>query len=462
MSPSRSATAPSAASASGARLEKLLLATGQDHPPGDADDAAVLCETISADVAELRTRRALAQPSDSPPVPSPEQAGKAPEVDDQALLAAIERLDEIEFPARMRDAHKALFVAPFTRPLALISTGAGLAAARAGTAGSAATLTPVQASTTLPGNSPAGSGDGSSASGTSSTVQPLTLAHALPLLFTWCATTTRPLPAPHRRYAVSRLIALELERLNCGSTNAGRARRVTRSSSSDVAIPSVEDAFVRWIDERFPASSASAGAAAAGPPPAPVERRDARALAEELLRAGVMSYGAYLQRLIARGETEPRPSSAATSDASPETESVHLWILRTVALPASGVGARRRVASIGGEGGVARALRVEELAGVVRSELDRLVFGASAAPGAECGVLLRAVRELREEGAHGAVAREVLPEGLSARVDQATGRIGLEAAQMAVAVAVYEECEDWWGLVQVRLLVMVTLCACTG
>jgi len=446
-SPSRSTTTTTSTAASGARLEKLLLSTGQDHAAEDVDDGAVLTETVAADVAELRARRALAQPPDTSASPS-SGPSEALEVDDQALLAAIERLDEVEFPARMRDVHRALFIAPATRPLAHVCS---LSSPSSRAAASSSSRSPAQG-----GHGPSPADDAGTSSPTSS-IRPLTLAHALPLLFTWCTTTTRPLPAPHRRYAVSRLIALELERLEADGTG-GRSRRLTRSSSRTPTV-SVEDAFVRWIDERFPSPSvgvaAAAAAGAAGPPAAPVEKRDVRALAEELLRAGVLSYGAYLQRLIARGETEPRPNVAAAANgggpcADEAGESVHLWILRTVALPASGVGARRRVAASGGEAGVARALRVDELVAVVRAELGRLIFAEALPAGAECGTLLRAVRALREEGAHGAVAREVVPEGLSARLDQVTGRIGLGVEQMAVVVAVYEECEDWWGLMQVR------------
>ncbi|GAA5899173.1 hypothetical protein JCM8208_003025 [Rhodotorula glutinis] len=443
-SPSRTASS-TPSSPSGARLEKLLLSTGQDHAIDDAHDGAVLVETVAADVAELRARRALAQPTDGAASSSSSGSNESLEVDDQALLAAIERLDEIEFPARMRDVHRALFVAPAVRPLAHVC-GSSPAALRA----------PASTSTRSPAQDghPPPPADDASTSSPSTTVRPLTLAHALPLLFTWCTTTTRPLPAPHRRYAVSRLVALELERLDADA-GGGRSRRLTRSSSRS-PVPSVEDAFVRWVDERFPSSSvaigATAAAGAAGPPAAPVEKRDVRALAEELLRSGVLSYGAYLQRLIARGETEPRPVAGAGGDEP--GESVHLWILRTVALPASGVGARRRVVASGGEAGVERALRVDELEGTVRGELSRLVFAETVPAGAECGTLLGAVRALREEGAHGAVAREVLPEGLSARLDQATGRIGLEVEQMAVIVAVYEVCEDWCGLVQLLVVIL--------
>ncbi|GAA6058404.1 hypothetical protein JCM3770_005204 [Rhodotorula araucariae] len=434
-SPARSSTS----SAPSARLEKLLLATGSEHTADDADDAAVLTETIAADVAEIRARRALAQPED-PPAPRPQ--AQAVEVDDQALLAAIERLDEIEFPVRMRDVHKALFISPATRPFAVVSAvpSSVITVTRSGAASSPIQPTsPAEAAASLP-RSPL--------SPSPPAAQPLDLAHALPLLFTWCTTPTRPLPAPHRRYAVARLIALELERLD--NTAGHRWRRTTRATtfSSGSAGVTVEDAFVRWVDERFPSSATAIAATAVIGAPTLPQREGVRSLAEELLRAGVMSYGAYLQRLIARGETEPRAAGATG-------ESAHLWVLRTVALPTAGIGARRRVASAGSaEEGIARALRVEELIRVVRAELARLVFAAALPSGADASVLLDAVRALRSEGAHGPVAREIVPEGLSARVEGATGRIALVVEQMAVVVAVYEECEDWWGLMQLLVVIL--------
>ncbi|GJN91097.1 hypothetical protein Rhopal_004114-T1 [Rhodotorula paludigena] len=438
------------------RLKKLLLDTGKEQTgsaPIDDEDHEILGETIAADLRELEARRQIAQPSSLPSSGASKDSSVSDLaiIDDQVLLAAIERLDEIEFPLRMKDVHRSIFVDSSSKPPSPVL------GATATANGGSSTGSPAKPRPTTPSSS-------SSASSSSPT---LPLASALPLLFTWSTTPSRPLPAPHRRYAVSRLIALELERLSLDSDARKRVTRSNSSASSASPLPSVEDAFVRWVDERFPTRSPASSAAtssdptalvASAPGPASISRDDVRALAEELLRAGVMSYGAYLQRLIARGETEPRPSSASTSSDSPP-ESVHLWILRTVALatPSSGgasAGPKRRVALAGDEG-VARALRLEALQRTVAHELEIWVFAnALPADGGSCDALLQAVGELRDEGAHWVVTRERLPEGLSARIDAASGRIELEVEQMAVICAVYERTGDWWGLLQLLIVIL--------
>lgn len=91
----------------------------------------------------------------------------------------------------------------------------------------------------------------------------------LPILFTWSTTPDRS--GSHRPYAVASLIALELQASN---------------ESCDV-----EAGFMKWVDGSVP------------------ERRRTgvvRGLLSELIRVGAVSYSLYLQRMIARGETEER------------------------------------------------------------------------------------------------------------------------------------------------------------
>ncbi|GEM07901.1 mediator complex, subunit Med12 [Rhodotorula toruloides] len=395
-----------ASSALAERLRTILLDAPHQAAEDDLDREAR--ETIEADLHELSIRRralraALAVPLE--PVRQDEGEKEEDEATDQAVLNAVERLDEIEFPVRIAEVHKAVFVDTCTRPLS---------------------------SSSQPSLSP------------SSPVPPLSLADALPLFFTYStATPSRPFQAPHRRYAVARLIALEIDRLT------SQKRRVTRSAREGARVPSVEDAFVKWVDGRVVSGGDSEGL-----------RDSVRLLLEELLRAGVVSYGAYLQRMIARGETErPEFSSSAGAGSSNGVESIHLWMLRTVAMEAAaggGGGAKRRVA-VGGQEGVERALRTEERIRIAKAELDRLVFSPTSGPASTtspCGVLLDTVRALTEEGSQWVLTRDVVPDGLSARLEPDTGKLRMGKEEMAVVVAVYEVAQDWSGLFQLFLVLL--------
>ncbi|EGU12079.1 Proteophosphoglycan ppg4 [Rhodotorula toruloides ATCC 204091] len=409
--PSPLLPASSSSAAVGERLRGILLESGKS---GEDELDREARETIESDLEELSVRRgalraALALHLESAAEDEAEKEKEEDKASDQAVLNAIERLDEIEFPVRIAEVHKAIFVDTSVPPL----------------------------SSSKP-----------SPSSSSSSVPPLSLAHALPLFFTYStATPSRPFQAPHRRYAVSRLIAIELERLT-----SGQKRRVTRSAGGEARVPSVEDAFVKWVDERFATPSAEGGTQTL--------RELVRLLLEELLRAGVVSYGAYLQRMIARGETE-RPLSSSSASLSEEggAESIHLWMLRTVAMEAAaggGGGARRRVA-IGGQEGVERALRTEERIRLARTELERLVFSPASAPlstSSTCATLLDTVRALTEEGSQWVLTRDIVPDGLSSRLEPETGKLRIGREEMAVVAAVYEVAQDWSGLLQLFLVLL--------
>ena len=95
-------------------------------------------------------------------------------------------------------------------------------------------------------------------------------------LFTWSTTPDRS--GSHRPYAVAALISLELQASN---------------ESCDV-----EAGFMKWVDGSVP------------------ERRRAgvvRELLSELIRVRAVSYSLYLQRMIARGETEEREGVVSPS-----------------------------------------------------------------------------------------------------------------------------------------------------
>ncbi|GAA6032599.1 hypothetical protein JCM8097_004834 [Rhodosporidiobolus ruineniae] len=464
---------PSPSENLGERLERLLVHGGA----GGTDEDPVLRQTIQADLEELKLRRAYpsaalaaraAQPAAELSVtPSPSTAAAG--ANDRALLATIKRLDEIEFPVKMRDVHRALFspsssatTPPTPSPIShdMINSH------------STSSSQPSSSSRTRP-----------TASSASPSPLPITLAHALPLFFTWATTPTRPSGA-HRRYAVARLIALELERQSSSAPSSSSSAATAKASRASARLSAkrsgslstgVEDAFVRWVDEQFPHASTAppvtpapstphpaAAAAAAGGGAGPIRREDVRLLAEELIRAGVLHYGAYLQRMIARGETEARPDVEEEEGETVEP-SLHLWILRTVPLavetggPAGAAnaagGARRRVA-IGGKQGIEQTLKTEERLRVVKAELQRLAFGSATDGGGDVRPLLRTVSELVEDGAQWAITRDVVPDGLSARVDLTTGEVKVSKEQLAVVVAVYEVAQDWWGLLQLLLVML--------
>jgi mediator of RNA polymerase II transcription subunit 12 len=95
------------------------------------------------------------------------------------------------------------------------------------------------------------------------------LSTELPLLFAWSTCPDRA--GAHRRYAVGALIALEKAEMREGRVD-------------------VEKAFIEWVDRGGGGDDGGEG----------------RMLLEELIRVGVVSYSLYLQRMIARGETEER------------------------------------------------------------------------------------------------------------------------------------------------------------
>ena len=237
--------------------------------------------------------------------------------------------------------------------------------------------------------------------------------------FTYAITPSRPCSG-HRRYLVAQLIWMERERLQSGK------KRVTRSAAL-LADPStlpgaelrVEDAFVRWIDTLDPDLA---------------EKHDVRLLAEELFRAGVMNYGAYLQRMIARGETE--------RDLDSDGESNHLWVLRTVPLDPSLAEVKRRVA-VSDKAPAKPTRAVEPKLAQARHDVEQL-FGAAAVPD-----LLGSVRQLVGDGSQWAVTRDILPTAVSGRIDRATGRLNISRDVLAVTCQVYQSVKDWAGLLQV-------------
>lgn len=338
-----------------------------------AGEEVAVRERIYADLAELRARRQLlsATLQDNPSGSTPD-----PTSEDRARLAAIEHLDAFEYPCRVRDTHRNIFASTKT-------SGA------------------------------------------------LSWANALPLLFTYAITPSRPCSG-HRRYLVARLLSIEREHLQ------GDTKRVTRSTSlaNRATLPPadlrVEDVFIRWVESLD--SNAN-------------DKREVRLLAEELFRGGVMNYGAYLQRMIARGETERDPHGG-------DGESIHLWILRTVALDPSLAGVKRRVAGGGDEATAGRARRIESKLAQARDEIAELFAQQdSTAPQRiheHTSQLYDTVEQLVEDGSHWTITREVLPTALAGRINAATGRLEISRNLLAAVCHIYQSVKDWPGLLQVR------------
>lgn len=353
-----------------AKLEGLIHA-GPESLAGSSctsADEAAMRDSIYADLADLRARRQLlsATLQENLTAATPDST-----MEDRARLAAIEHLDAFEFPHRVRDTHRSIFLA-------------------------------------------------------ATASQSLTWPDALPLFFTYAITPSRPCSG-HRRYLVAQLISMERERLQSGKKRVTRsAALLANPSTLPGAEPRVEDAFVRWIDTLDQSL---------------VEKHDVRLLTEELFRAGVMNYGAYLQRMIARGETERE------LDGDGDGESIHLWILRTVPLDPSLAGVKRRVAF--DEAPAKPTREVEPKLAKARHDVEQL-FGA-AARGAQTSVpaLLESVRQLVEDGSQWAVTRDILPTAVSGRIDRATGRLNISRDVLAVTCQIYQSVKDWAGLLQV-------------
>ncbi|GAA5854113.1 hypothetical protein JCM8547_008233 [Rhodosporidiobolus lusitaniae] len=480
------------------RLAELYLrSSGNVEERGKQEDP-ILRQTIQGDLEELKLRRAfpsVALAAQTAAIAPAEKGGAGESASDRTLLAAIAKLDKIEFPVKMRDVHQALFVGPppvssstpstASAPTPAAAPAPSPASHRMANSSSASSSHPSSSSrnrTSITSTHPTAPRQSSASSSSFPPALPISLSAALPLLYTWATTPTRP-SGPHRPYAVARLISLELERLGSPSSSSlssssgsggGKAHRSSarlsakRTSGGGRASTGVEDVFVRWVDEQFPPSSPPSGPSSSSSSSSTltlsplagagkIAREDVRLLATELIRSGVLNYGTYLQRMIARGETEQREENA---DGEP---SLHLWMLRTVPLaaepasvPGGGAGGARRVA-VGGTRGVEQVLKTEARIALVRSELGRLAF--SAFPGAieegeGAGRLLQAVRRLAEHGLHWTITRDVLLEGLSARIDATTGKVMLEKEELAVVVAVYEAAQDWWGMLQLLVVLL--------
>lgn len=120
-----------------------------------------------------------------------------------------------------------------------------------------------------------------------------TLAEALPTLFIWCTTGV----GRGKSYAVAALIELELADLEMEKTKemqefTTRQGAKSKGNALEREKVDVERSFMDWIDRTTEWTKKGLKAV--------------HSLLAELIRRGVLSYSLYLQRMIARGETEER------------------------------------------------------------------------------------------------------------------------------------------------------------
>lgn len=114
----------------------------------------------------------------------------------------------------------------------------------------------------------------------------------MPILFAWA--TSRDRAGAYRRYAVASLIRLEKEELY----THGNPKL------------DIEKLFIEWVDDsvlenagKHTSAEESSHKPTRG---ASSSLEDTCRLLEELVRQDVLSFSLYMQRMIARGETEPR------------------------------------------------------------------------------------------------------------------------------------------------------------
>ncbi|KAL8280716.1 hypothetical protein RQP46_007039 [Phenoliferia psychrophenolica] len=237
----------------------------------------------------------------------------------------------------------------------------------------------------------------------------LPLAAELSLLFTWATTSDRT--GAHRPYAVAALVAMERDHV------AGRSKL------------DAEAAFIGWIDRGL----------------APWDSAAVAGLLAELVRVGVVSYSLYLQRMIARGETEQ----------GHETPSLHLQLLRTVALygEAGNPLAKRRIALRAGASARADSKRLVDAAEREFDKLVPLVPGDTEMSGErDCTALLEALEALAKDGSHLGITRQLIPQRLATASERP-----LSLEDHAIFVKSFVAVQDFWGLLQYIIIVLRSL-----
>ncbi|GAA5832581.1 hypothetical protein JCM3766R1_004251 [Sporobolomyces carnicolor] len=428
------------------KLENVLLeAKTACSTAADVDEDAEVLSIIRADLCDLAHRHQEVTPA-SPPSSTDDQGqsqSRNAETRERAQLDLITRLDNFSFPQTIASLHAQIFLPASAQTPSLTAST---------TSPNPSLVSPsLQTSTNAPTETQRAR---------SRTRAPLLpLEDALPILFTWSTTPCR-LPGSHRRATVANLIGLEVDReRQAEEKERGRQGARTRSSrgarSSSKGTKDIAQAFVSWVDERFSHSAAEFQADAE---PEKVKkqvgsRSDVRGLAEELMRVGALSFGQYMQKMIARGETERKRSADGH-------ESIHLWILDTAAVEDPETGRQRPTRARRDDYDGARG--IEETLSFVRAELVRIMpewAGRAVVPGAGSTVeldtraLLEAVSDMTERGQRLSVTRDAISTGLSDLVRSSESRtLGLSAESFALLVNVFDRSRDSSGLLQLLII----------
>ncbi|KDE04123.1 hypothetical protein MVLG_05415 [Microbotryum lychnidis-dioicae p1A1 Lamole] len=252
----------------------------------------------------------------------------------------------------------------------------------------------------------------------------------LPLMFTWATCGDRA--GPYRRYAAAALIAMEKQNMDM----------------DEQPRVDIERVFIDWIDS---------GARTGGARKAGDEDAEIRLLLEELIRCNVIGYSSYLQRMIARGETEE------ASHPSKPWSSIHIKLLKSVALH-DGSGrplAKKRMALKVSSASRSESERLledatRELYRLVPSLVDGQSDPLAALLGdRDCTTLLGAISGLGKNGMHLVLQRDIIPVGLARLLRPKDEHMALTAEEHAILTQAYLSVEDYFGLLQYIFVVLI-------
>ncbi|GAA5952811.1 hypothetical protein JCM3765_002972 [Sporobolomyces pararoseus] len=438
------------------KLENVLVEPKSGFVTADdiEQDPAVLA-MIRADLSDLSHRRQetsrISIPrtrSSASQIDPTASASYAAESRERAQLDLITRLDNFAFPQSIASLHSQIFLPQTNQTPSLAASS---------TSPNPSLVSPSLQTTANPTSS-----DPPRAR-TRNRGPILQLEDALPILFTWCTTPCR-LPGSHRRSTVANLIALELEREGqAEEKDRGRQGARTRSSrgstSTSKGPQGVAEVFVKWVDERYGLEkdhrSGGTDSSLSKTKKQVGNRSDVRGLAEELMRVGALRYGYYMQKMIARGETERLVNPEGEG-----RESIHLWILRTASVEDSTTGGRQPTR--GKKDSFEDTEKNRGQLSFVQEELKRMIPGWSGGEGGGQGFsnecldsrsLLDAVSELTERGERLSVTREIVSTGLSNLFSSSGSQAAnFSPESFALLVHVFDRSRDPVGLLQLLVI----------
>ncbi|GAA5871328.1 hypothetical protein JCM16303_000717 [Sporobolomyces ruberrimus] len=431
------------------KLESVLLESKTSSiTADDVDQDPAVLAMIRADLSDLAHRRleatrgtcAANAPSDSLASSTSLSMGDA-ETRERAQLDLITRLDNFSFPQSIASLHSQIFLPSTTQTPSILatSTSPNPSIVSPSLQTSTATSTTEQARTRSRSRGPI-----------------LPLWDALPILFTWATTPCR-LPGPHRRYTVANLVSAELEReRQADEKDRGRQGARTRSKvSMTKGAQGVAEAFIGWVDETFGGESQKKAESESGTGKANKHvgcRLQVRGLAEELMRVGALGHGFYMQKMIARGETERTSSSNREG-------SIHLWILGTAAVEGHATGGMQATQTSSTEFNT-----IESQLNSIQAELTRMIPGWSGGAGStaedastaefDTRSLLEAVSHLTKRGKRLVITREIISNGLSNVWSSETQLAKLSVESFALLVSIFELAHDFPGLLHLFVLLL--------